>query len=318
MPQRARVRIVCLGGGTGLAALLRGLKLFTREITAVVTLTDDGGSSGRLRRELAMPPPGDIRNCLVALAEDESLMGRLFQHRFDRGELAGHPFGNLFLAALTEVVGSFDAAVAESGRVLAVEGAVVPATTHPAALVAEMDDGRVVAGETAVAADRHGVRRLFLSPQDATANPHALAALERADLIVMGPGSLFTSTLPPLLVPGLRRALHASRAPRVYVCNLLQQPGETIGYRASNHVERLLQHVGPGCVDAVLVPSRPIVTDLIPVEFDRERLLEFGLRVVPARIVADDGFHHDSEALGRTLVRLAQAARRAADARAVR
>jgi uncharacterized cofD-like protein len=302
---RRAPRIVCLGGGTGLATLLRGLKGHTAELTAIVTLTDDGGSSGRLRRELEMPPPGDIRNCLVALAEDESFMGRLFQHRFTKGELGGHSFGNLFLAALTEVAGSFDAAVTESGRVLAIEGAVVPATTHPAALEAEMEDGRIVAGETAVAADRHGVRRLFLSPSQATANPHALAAVERADLIVMGPGSLFTSTVPPLLVPALRRAVAAARARRVYVCNLLQQPGETIGYAASHHLERLHQHVGPDCVDIVLVPSNRLVTDLVPVEFDRARLESLGVEVVAARIIDADGHHHDPAALGRALVRLA-------------
>ncbi len=270
------MRIVCLGGGTGLSTLLRGLKTVGAQITAIVTLTDDGGSSGRLRRDLAMPPPGDIRNCLIALAEDESLMNRLFRHRFDRGELAGHAFGNLFLAALTEVVGSFDAAVAEVGRVLAVEGSVVPATTHPAALLAEMDDGRYVAGETAVARDRHGVRRLFLSPADAVANPQALAAVERADLIVLGPGSLFTSTLPPLLVPGLGRAVLKARGLRIYVCNLLQQPGETIGYRASNHVERLHQHVGARVIDSVMVPRRAITTDNIPVEFDRAAAVRSG------------------------------------------
>ena len=305
MPARSRAKIVCLGGGTGLSFLLRGLKLVASDLTAVVTLTDDGGSSGRLRRELEMPPPGDIRSCLVALAEDENFMGELFQHRFTRGELAGHSFGNLFLAALTEVAGSFDAAVAMTGRVLAIEGTVVPATSHPAALVAEMDDGRIVAGETAVASDRHGVRRLFLDPRDAAANPHAIAAIEGADLIVLGPGSLFTSTLPPLLVPALRRAILSARAPRVYVCNLLQQPGETIGYMASNHVERLHQHVGEGVVDIVLVPSEPIVSDhLIPVDFDTDRLRELGVRVVRRPIAS--GHHHDPEALGRALAGLAR------------
>jgi uncharacterized cofD-like protein len=305
MPHRTRAKIVCLGGGTGLSFLLRGLKLVASDLTAVVTLTDDGGSSGRLRRELEMPPPGDIRNCLVALAEDESFMGELFQHRFTRGDLAGHSFGNLFLAALSEVAGSFDAAVAMTGRVLAIEGTVVPATTHPAALVAEMDDGRVVAGETAVASDRHGVRRLYLDPRDAGANPHAIAAIEGADLIVLGPGSLFTSTLPPLLVPALRRAIHSATAPRVYVCNLLQQPGETIGYKASNHLERLHQHVGEGCVDSVLVPSDPIVSDrLIPVEFDADRLRELGVEVVRRPIA--DGHHHDPVALAEALAGLAR------------
>jgi uncharacterized cofD-like protein len=313
MSPRTSPRVVCLGGGHGLSALLRGLKHGVADLTAIVTLTDDGGSSGRLRRDLAMPPPGDIRSCMVALAEDESFMGNLFQHRFTRGELAGHSFGNLFLAALTELVGSFDVAVAESSRVLAIDGTVVPATTHPAALIAEMEDGRLVAGETAVAADRHGVRRLFLSPPDAIANAQAVDALRRADLIVLGPGSLFTSTLPPLLVPAIREALLNASGLRVYVCNLLQQPGETIGYAASHHVERLHQHVGPGCVDVVLIPSRRVVTDLIPVQFDRDRLSLLGVEVASARIA--DEHHHDPVAVARALLRLAG---RGAGRRAVR
>lgn len=303
MSQRGQLEIVCLGGGTGLAYLLRGLKRLRAHVTAIVTLTDDGGSSGRLRRDLEMPPPGDVRNCLVALAEDESLMGRLFQHRFDRGELAGHSLGNLFLAALTEVVGSFDAAIAEVGNVLAVQGTVIPATTHPAALLAEMEDGRFVAGETAVAKDRHGVRRLFISPPDAQATPAAIDAIASADLIVLGPGSLFTSTLPPLLVPGLRDAVLKARAKRVYVCNLLQQPGETIGYRASDHVERLRQHVGQESVDAVLMPRRQLATEKIAVEFDAARLLQLGVEPIEAEIVAADGFHHDPDALALALAR---------------
>jgi uncharacterized cofD-like protein len=234
-------------------------------------------------------------------------MGRLFQHRFSRGELAGHSFGNLFLAALTEVVGSFDLAVAESSRVLAIEGTVVPATTHPAALAAEMEDGRTMAGETAISTDRRHVRRLFLDPSDAIANPQALEALRAADLIVLGPGSLFTSTLPPLLVPAIRQAVLAASAPRVYVCNLLQQPGETHGYRASNHIERLYQHVGPGCVDVCVIPSRPVVTHLIPVSFDRARLDELGVEVVAARVAHEH--HHDPAALGRVLTRVANRAR---------
>ena len=178
----------------------------------------------------------------------------------------------------------------------------MPATSHPAALVAEMEDGRVVAGESAVASDRHGVRRLFLDPRDATANPHAIAAIEGADLIVLGPGSLFTSTLPPLLVPALRRAILSARAPRVYVCNLLQQPGETIGYRASHHLERLHQHVGPESVDIVLVPSEPVIADpLIPVDFDVARLRELGVKVVRRPIA--DGHHHDPAALAQALAR---------------
>ena len=305
--ERRDPSIVCLGGGTGLSALLRGLKHVCDNLTAIVTLTDDGGSSGRLRRDLEMPPPGDIRNCLVALAEDESLMSKLFQHRFDRGELAGHSVGNIFLAGLTEVVGSFDEAVAEVTHVLAVQGRVLPATTHTAALLAEMEDGRFVAGETAVARDRHGVRRLFISPPDAVGNPAAVDAVRDADLIVMGPGSLFTSTLPPLLVPAIKQAVLAARAKRIYVCNLLEQPGETLGYSASKHIERLFQHVGPGCVDAVLVPGRPLETTKIAVDFDAEHLRVLGVDVIEAEIVASDGFHHDSRALGVALMAIASA-----------
>ena len=224
--RRTRVRVVCLGGGTGLSMILRGLKLIA-SVTAVVTTTDDGGSSGRLRRDFGMPAPGDVRHCLSALAEDESLVGQLFEHRFATGELAGHSFGNLFLAGLTDYLGSFDQAVSESARVLAVSGRVVPSTTDVVELVARFEDGRTVRGETAIAADGDTCDIIRLDPPDPRAHPRALQAIERADLIVMGPGSLFTSTLPPLLVPGIREAVRMARVPRIYVLNLLQQPGET-------------------------------------------------------------------------------------------
>ena len=298
-------RIVCLGGGTGLSTVLRGLKAVGQEPTAIVTLTDDGGSSGRLRRDLDIPPPGDVRACLVALAEDESFMGNMFQHRFSRGELAGHNLGNLFLAALTELAGSFDEAVALTSHALAIAGEVLTATRAPAVLVAEMEDGRVVAGESAVASDRSRVRRLRLEPSDPAVHPDTVAAIERADLIVLGPGSLFTSTLPPLLVPAIRDAVLASTARRVYVANLLQQPGETVGYSAANHLDRLVQHVGPGIVDTVIVPHfRRLSTELIPVEFDRAQLLERGVEVVGAHVTI--GHHHDPVALARQLVRQAR------------
>jgi uncharacterized cofD-like protein len=302
----AAPRIVCLGGGTGLAVVLRGLKVAGVEPMAIVTLTDDGGSSGRLRREMDMPPPGDIRNCLVALAEDESLLATVFQHRFTRGDLAGHSLGNLFLAALTEVVGSFEAAVSLSSRVLAIAGEVMPATPEQAALVAEMEDGRVVAGETAVANDRSHVRRLRLEPARPPANPGAVTAVREADLLVLGPGSLFTSTLPPLLVPELREAVLTSPARRVYIANLLQQTNETIGYDAALHIDRLIQHVGEGIVDTVVIPNRRRVEadGLIPVDFDRESLRERGVEIVAARIT--DGHHHDPVRLARLRVRLAR------------
>ena len=299
---RGEPRIVCLGGGTGLSTVLRGLKLAGNQPTAIVTLTDDGGSSGRLRRDLGMPPPGDVRNCLVALADDESVLAEVFQHRFDRGDLEGHSLGNLVLAALTEVAGSFDAAVALSSHVLAISGSVLPATREKAVLVAEMEDGRVVAGETAVASERRAVRRLRLQPEQPQPHPEAVEALRTADLIVLGPGSLFTSTIPPLLVPGLADAVRSSGARRVYVANLLQEPHETIGYDAATHIERLEQHLGRGIIDTVIVPTtrRVPAPGLIPVDFDRDALLRTDLEVVVARVT--DGHHHDPLRLGRALV----------------
>lgn len=306
-------RIVCLGGGTGLSVVLRGLKGLGVEPTAIVTLTDDGGSSGRLRRDLGMPPPGDVRNCLVALADDESVLAEVFQHRFDRGDLEGHSLGNLVLAALTEVAGSFEAAVALSSHVLAISGSVLPATREKAVLVAEMEDGRVVAGETAVASERRGVRRLRLQPEAPSAHPEALAAIAAADLIVLGPGSLFTSTIPPLLVPEIRAAVLAATCRRVYVANLLQEPHETIGYDAAGHVERLFQHVGQGVVDTVMVPvaRRVPAPGLIPVDFDSARLDTLGIEIVHKRMTS--GHHHDPARLARALVALAK--RRSAVAR---
>jgi uncharacterized cofD-like protein len=300
--RRTSPRVVCLGGGTGLSMILRGLKR-AAAVTAVVTTTDDGGSSGRLRRDFGMPAPGDVRHCLSALAEDESLVGTLFEHRFATGELSGHTFGNLFLAGLTDLLGSFDQAVSESARVLAVAGRVVPSTTDIVELVAEVEDGRIVRGETAIAADGSPVKTVRLDPPDPRAHPRSLAAIERADLIVMGPGSLFTSTLPPLLVPGIREAVRAARVPRIYVCNLLQQPGETEGYRASDHIARIYEHVGSDLIDGVLV-SRNRAEQGEPVPVDRGGLRRLGVRVFGARLASE--WQHDSDRLARTLVRLSR------------
>lgn len=231
-------------------------------------------------------------------------MAQVFGHRFTRGELAGHNLGNLFLAALTEIAGSFDAAVAMTSHALAIAGEVLPATREEAVLVAEMVDGRVVAGETAVATDRSHVRRLRLEPREPRAHEGALAAIGAADLVVLGPGSLFTSTLPPLLVPAIREAVLAARAPRVYVANLLQQQNETVGYDAARHVDRLVQHVGAGIVDIVVMPSVDhVATDLVPVEFDEASLRERGVDVVRAPVTR--GHQHDPISLARVLVRLA-------------
>jgi len=300
--RRNQVRVVCLGGGTGLSMILRGVKRVA-QVTAVVTTTDDGGSSGRLRRDFGMPAPGDLRTCLAALAEDESLVGQLFQHRFTTGELAGHSFGNLFLAGLTDLLGSFDRAVLESARVLAVRGRVVPSTTDLVELVARFPDGHEVRGETALAADGAQCERVRLDPTDPGAHPWALQAIARAQLIVMGPGSLFTSTLPPLLVPGIQEAVRAAEVPRIYVVNLLQQPGETEGYRASDHVARIFEHCGDGLVDGVVV-SRNRPEHGSPVLVDRGGLRRLGVRVFGARLAGE--WQHDPDRLARVLVRLSR------------
>lgn len=308
-----RARIAALGGGTGLASLLRGLKRAPVDLTAIVTVADDGGSSGRLRRELGILPPGDIRNCLVALAADESLMGRLFQHRFADGDLSGHPFGNLFLAALAEVTGSFDLAVQECSRVLKIRGEVLPSTLHHVSLWAERADGRMVCGETRIGAGDGPCRRVWLAPEP-RAYPPALEAVERADLVLLGPGSLFTSVLPHLAIPQLAEALVASDALRVYVCNVMTQPGETDGFDAADHAQRVLEAV-PGGLDAVVVHDGPLDTAALasyraqgqePVAPARARLDALGLRAVVADIAQDGAMvRHDSVALADVLLALA-------------
>jgi uncharacterized cofD-like protein len=255
---RTKAKIVCLGGGTGLSFLLRGLKLVASDLTAVVTLTDDGGSSGRLRRELAMPPPGDIRSCLVALAEDENFMGELFQHRFTKGELAGHSFGNLFLAALTEVTGDFVEAVRLSSEVLASKGRIYPATLNDVRLVAELEDGSEVRGETRITASRSQIRRLRLEPEQCLPLPEALAAVRSADIITVGPGSLYTSILPNLLVARVAECIGSSRAVKVFICNLMTQPGETDGYTARRHLEVVKSYAPEIKFDFVVVNDRHV------------------------------------------------------------
>ncbi len=307
-----RPSIAALGGGTGLSSLLRGLKLAPVDLTAIVTVADDGGSSGRLRRELGILPPGDIRNCLVALADDESLMGRLFQHRFADGDLSGHPFGNLFLAALTEVTGDFDLAIQECSRVLKIRGAVMPSTLHQVRLWAERVDGTVVCGETNIAAGFSACRRVWFDPAP-DAYPPAVAALARADVIVLGPGSLFTSVLAHLAVPEIAAAVRGSQGLRVYVCNVMTQPGETDGFCAGDHVTRLLDAI-PGGVDVVVLHEGefdPAAIEAyaamgqVPVEIDRARLDALGVRVVTAPLADAGGVvRHSPQALADVILGL--------------
>ena len=258
-------RIVCIGGGHGLATLLRGLKSYSYNITAVVTVADDGGSSGRLRRSQGIPPPGDIRNCLAALSNDEALMTQLFQYRFSDGnpELDGHPFGNLFISALSEITGSFEEAVVESGKVLAVQGRVLPATLRDVRLVADIQlrqsIGEVrIEGESTIPKFPGDVQRVWLEPNNPAAYPQVIQAILASDLIVIGPGSLFTSILPNLLVPDLVAAIRASRALKLYICNVATQLGETEGYNCEEHLKVINAHVGESLFDIVVVNNKYI------------------------------------------------------------
>jgi uncharacterized cofD-like protein len=312
-------RIVAIGGGTGLPVVLAALKRYlgTRvaDLTAVVTVTDDGGSSGRLREELRILPPGDIRNCLVALAEVEPLMAELFQFRFGGdGALAGHSFGNLFLAALAGVTGNFLQAIRISGKVLAVQGTILPSTLDSVTLGAELADGSVVRGESRIREQRRAVRRVFVEPPTVRALPEVLEAIAQADAVVLAPGSLFTSLIPNLLVAGVADAVRQAAALRVYVANLMTEPGETDGLSLADHLEALAAHAGRGLVDGVVVHARPFPPDVVqryaragaqPVALDRERLHGLGVWVTDAELTGSTGLaRHHPEKLGRVLVRL--------------
>lgn len=309
-------RVVAVGGGTGLSTFLHGIKEYTYNVTAIVTVTDDGGSSGRLRGELGILPPGDVRNVLVALADTEPLMERLFQHRFSRGQLKGHTLGNLFIGALAESLGSFEEAVRASSRVLAVRGQVLPSTPDDVRLVAEFGDGREVHGESAiVAAGRTGdaIRTLRLEPRDCRAVPAALEAVAEADAIILGPGSLFTSVVPNLLVPDLRDAIRRSRAFKVYVVNVMTQPGESQGLPASGHVEAVERYLGTGILHAVVVNTGRLSEARLsayraeaaePVAADIDALARRGLRVLSGDLATREGLvRHDSGRLARVIMR---------------
>ena len=255
-------KVVAIGGGTGLSTLLRGLKEFTSNITAIVTVADDGGSSGRLRRELGVLPPGDLRSCIAALADSEALTTQLFQYRFNAGQgLDGHSFGNLFIVAMASVTGSFESALAESSRVLAVQGRIVPSTLQDVTLMADLREealGQVsrVTGQSSITARGGSIERVYLQPDDVRPYPEAIRAILDADLIVLGPGSLYTSIMPNLLVRDIAEAVHSSRALKVYVCNVATQHGETDYYSAADHVTAIERHAGPGLVDVLLANSR--------------------------------------------------------------
>lgn len=303
-------KIVVIGGGTGLATLIRGLKRYTDNLTAVVTVADDGGSSGRLRRTLGLPPPGDLRNCLAALSDDEQLLTQLFQYRFPDGELAGHSFGNLFIAALAGVTGGFDTGLSEAGRVLAIRGRVLPATLEDVALVADktpaLDVQAVrIEGESRIPGMPGRIGQVHLEPDDAAAFPDTVHALLSADMIVIGPGSLYTSVIPNLLVKDVTKAVRASRAFRVYVCNVATQPGETDGYDCGRHIEALDVHAGRGLVEVVLANDRcegVLPAGLEPVMPDCPGS---GVYIHRADVVDESRpWRHDSGKLAETLIAL--------------
>ncbi len=301
-------KIVAIGGGTGLSTLLRGLKEYTGNITAIVSIADDGGSSGRLQRELGVLPPGDIRKNIAALADAEPLMSRLFEYRFSEGEgLEGHSFGNLFIVAMTEVAGNFEEAVRETSRVLAVRGQILPATLSALTICAKTENGEVVRGESAITEHGH-VKEIFLDPPTIQANPDAIRAILQADIIVCGPGSLLTSVMPNMLVDGIRRAIDVSPALKVYVCNVATQHGETDAFNVSDHYRTLTEHLKGSPFDFVLANSN---TDAVlpeewhsePVKIDTVSL--DGARVMKADVVSEENrYRHDSKKLADALIRL--------------
>lgn len=305
-------KIVAIGGGTGLSMLLRGLKVYTSNLTAIVTVADDGGSTGRLRQEFGVIAPGDIRQCIAALAEAEPLMSRLFQYRFKGGNgLAGHSFGNLFIVAMAEVTGNFETAIHETGRVLNVRGAILPSTLEDVTLSARTHGNEMVHGEHNISERGDKIRELFLNPSSADAHPDAVRAILDADLVVIGPGSLYTSVMPNLLVDGIKKALFQTTAKRVFVCNVATQHGETDGFTAGDHLAAIERHTGKGIIDTVLANNNIVSrlpeewhSDAVPVCQQGMDGLE-GVRLVEADVVAEQNrYRHDPDKLAATLLRL--------------
>jgi uncharacterized cofD-like protein len=353
VPAQKTLRVVAIGGGTGLSTLLRGFKRYVRtpagslpipdalphrrrathvdlfdarcgealclirDLAAIVTVTDDGGSSGRLREDFKMLPPGDIRNCMVALSEDEHLLSKLFQYRFDHGELHGHSFGNLFLAALSNITGDFAQAVQMSSQILATRGRIYPATNTNVTLSARMDNGSLVHGETNITKSSRRIVELMLQPPDAEPSPGTLESILNADLITLGPGSLYTSLITNLLVRGVPEALAASKATRVYVCNLMTQANESLGLTASQHIERILEHAGSPArpiFDYALINTSPISPMLLekyaaegqsPIEADLDRVRALGVEPITGAFVHEgDLLRHDYDKVTERLLQL--------------
>lgn len=316
MSQSELKKVVVIGGGTGMPVLLRGLKKQAIDLSAIVTVADDGGSSGRLRSEMEMPAPGDIRNVIAALSDVEPMLMNLFQHRFTKGNgLSGHSMGNLLLAAMTSITGDFYNGIKEISRVLNVKGNIYPIANQNMFLHAEYEDGEVVVGESNIPKANKRIKRVFLKPNPVLPLPEAISAIHDADLVVIAPGSLYTSILPNLIVPQIGEALRNTKAKVVYVCNVMTQAGETNHYTASDHVEAIMDHIGTGCIQAVIVHNKAIAHDVKmvyaeenaePVKQDLDKLRQMGLEIIEEDIVKElnHSLRHDKDKVAKVLCSL--------------
>jgi|SRR5699024_852649 len=315
MGAKKEPRVVVIGGGTGMPVLLRGLKNYPIDLTALVTVADDGGSTGRLRNEMAIPAPGDIRNVIAALSEAEPMLLDLFQHRFRfnvENGLSGHSLGNLLLAALSSVTGDFYTGIKEVSRVLNVKGNIYPISNESMLLHAEMEDGTIVSGESYIPLAQKPIKRVFLSPKSIKPLPNAVKAIEEADMIVISPGSLYTSIMPNLIIPQIDDAVRNTKAKVVYVCNVMTQSGETTNYTASDHIQAIRDHIGEDCIDSIVVQNEPInkaicavyaEENAVPVVYDTERLLEMHLQIIEGDIIDNNRstLRHDTNKIAKLL-----------------
>jgi len=308
-------KVVAIGGGTGLSTILHGLKEYTSNITAIVTVADDGGSSGRLREQFDILPPGDIRNCLVALADAEPLMQELFQFRFgDESELKGHSFGNLFITAMCKVTGDFEKAIKESSKVLAIRGSVIPSTFEKVKLVAEYQNGQKATGETKIVKQNAPIKRVYLDPLHCKASKESFEAIGEADIIILGPGSLYTSIIPNLLVDGIAEKIAESKAQKVYICNVMTQAGETDNYTAFDHMNALIAHTRPDIINYCVVNTGKVPKELLkkyeeesayPVVADSDKITENGYNVIEGDVVNIQNYvRHDAKKLSKIIIDL--------------
>ena len=309
-----KIKILTIGGGTGLSSLLRGLKTHTSNITAVVTVADDGGSSGRLRKELGILPPGDIRNCLVALSYEESLMSELFKYRFELGEgLTGHSFGNLFLAAMTGISdGNFDLAVKRASNILSIRGKVLPISLDSILIKAEYSEGNVIVGESNISKEKKHINSISLIPSNPSASPEVIEAINDSKAIIIGPGSLYTSIICNLLIPGIAEAIKNSNAKKIYICNVMTQPGETNCFKASDHIKAIFSHTRFQIFDNILINNLPPKDKVlleryknegsVPVEIDDDEISKLGINIIKAPVISETNLvRHDPEKLSEAI-----------------